>query len=212
MPSEWPVLLICLCVLFLTIIMVAYRRKYFLLIQSLFSPRFMSLLLREGKILEERVFIVTLVFDLLTFALAGQILFAHYAPSIFDKLPYMLLYAIIFVCLLVLYFSKFLSNIIYAFLFDYQNERYQLNLYKFIFITISAVSILPFLIITQFTGYFFIIYFYIPVLIVYFVAFIYRLMILNPKKINLFQFFVYFCTLEILPYLLVVKSLVMFYK
>lgn len=207
-PAVWPTILICLCVLLLTIMMVAYRRKVTLLVQSLFSQRFMSLLLREGKILEERVFIVSLIYDLLTFALALQLLIVHFFPNLLNHIPYIAVYGILFVGLIVLYFSKFLSNLIYSALFDYQDERYQMNLYKFIFLTVSAVFLLPFLIFAQFTGYFSLIYIFIPIFIVFFVFFLYRLIILNPRKINLFQFFIYFCTLEILPYLVLVKSLV----
>ena len=98
-----------------------------------------------------------------------------------------------FVGLIVLYFSKFLSNLIYSALFDYQDERYQMNLYKFIFLTVSAVFLLPFLIFAQFTGYFSLIYIFIPIFIVFFVFFLYRLIILNPRKMEFFLLFFYNC-------------------
>ena len=80
-----------------------------------------------------------------------------------------------------------------------------MSLYKFIFVTDAAILLFPFLILMQFTHHFFWIYCYIPLFLMLFVLYVYKLMKINPRQINLFNYFVYFCTLEILPYLLLAK-------
>lgn len=120
------------------------------------------------------------------------------------------MFGIIFAIMLALYFLTFTANIVYTGLFEHQKERYSLNLYKFIFLTNVAIVLFPFLVAYQATGYFVVLYAFIPVFLVLLGLFLYRIMKINPRNINLFQFFLYFCTLEVLPYLLLVKLLTKF--
>lgn len=208
-PAVWPVLILCV-VLFLLAIIMAFRRNWFVLIEkSLFSQRFYSLLLQDGKIFRKPIFILVIVCDILVFVSAFRFVAQHFEMGLFSRLREAAALGLLFAAIAVLYFFKLVINHLYAVLFDYQEEAYPMNLYKFAFITNAAVLLLPFLTVAQFSHIFPVIYAYIPVFIVLFIIYIYKLIVLNPKRINLFQFFIYFCTLEILPYPLLVKLIIM---
>lgn len=204
-PNNWAVGIICVLLLLATLLVVPFRRKLNLLLKSLFSQRHASLLMREGKILEERVFLFTVIFDLMTFAMGLMVICDHLLPDLVRKLTYIGLFFIFFFSLLALYFFKFFGNYVYTSLFDHTKERYQLNLSKFTFLTVAASVLYPFIIVVQFTGFFPILYGYIPVFFTFLAFFLMNLVKINPKSINLFHFFIYFCTLEILPYVILVK-------
>lgn len=209
-PSPWLTILICASLFLFTLIVVPFRRKLSLILRSLFSQRHFSLMVRESKILEERVFVFTLLFDLMVFASGILVLAQRYYEPIVTKLSEIGVFGIIFISLFILYVLKFFINYIYSVLFDHPKERYYINLYKFVFLTLSATTLFPILIVVTFTGCFPILYAYIPIFVVYVIVLLFKLLKINPKRINLFQFFLYFCTLEILPYVLLVKSVSMF--
>lgn len=167
-------------------------------------------MVRESKILEERVFVFTLLFDLMVFALGILLLARKYYVPIVAILSEIGVFGILFVVLLFLYFLKFFGNYIYSILFDHPKERYYINLYKFVFLTLAATTLYPILIVIYFTGCFPLLYVYIPIFVAYVIVLLYKLLKINPRHINLFQFFLYFCTLEILPYVLLVKFVSMF--
>lgn len=209
-PNSWAVIVLCALLFFLTISVVLFRRRLSYVFKSLYSQRFYSLLLRESKVLEDMMFPVVLLYDLLTVSLGTLMIVEHFYAHLVQKTTYFGMFGIIFAIMLALYFLTFTANIVYTGLFEHQKERYSLNLYKFIFLTNVAIVLFPFLIAYQATGYFVVLYAFIPVFLALWGLFLYRIMKINPRNINLFQFFLYFCTLEVLPYLLLVKLLTKF--
>lgn len=141
----------------------------------------------------------------MTFAFVVLVCVEAWAPKITETFTYMGTYGIAFVALLLMYTFKSWVNRAYTYLFDHHREYGDLHLYKFIFITSAAILLFPFLIVAQFSSKMVILVAYLPVFAVDFSLYFYKLMKINPRKINLFHFFIYFCTLEILPYLLLGK-------
>lgn len=209
-PNSWAVIVLCALLFFLTISVVLFRRRLSYVFKSLYSQRFYSLLLRESKVLEDMMFPVVLLYDLLTVSLGTLMIVEHFYAHLVLKTTYFGMFGIIFAIMLALYFLTFTANIVYTGLFEHQKERYSFNLYKFIFLTNVAIVLFPFLIAYQATGYFFVLYAFIPVFLALLGLFLYRIMKINPRNINLFHFFLYFCTLEVLPYLILVKLLTKF--
>ena len=203
--GPWPTILLCAALFLLTLLVVPFRRKFDLLFRSLYSQRHFSLMMREGKVLQERFFIFTLVFDIIVFALGVLTIMQHYDNTLALKMHVLLLFLILFAVMMALFWVKYLVNILYVNLFDHHKELYPMSLYKFIFVTDAAVLMFPFLALVQFTHHFYWFYCYIPLFLVLFALYVYKLLKINPSQINLFNFFVYFCTLEILPYLLLAK-------
>lgn len=203
--NDWSVAIVCAILLLLSLLIVPYRRKLSLSSRSLFSQRYFSLLFRECKILEEPVYYLALFGDFLIFGFGLLVLLEHYMPAYVNKITYMGAFGLMFGTVLLVFLIQTLVHFIYGKLFEHTKEIVALMSYRYMFLTDAAVILLPFLIVVQFTGNFPILYAYIPIFIVLFVFLVYKTMKINPGKINLFQFFIYFCTLEILPYVLLVK-------
>lgn len=204
-PENGVTIVLCALIFLMTISVVLFRRRLSNLIRSLYSQRFYSLLLRESKVLEEMTFPVTLLFDLLTIALGILLIIMHFNAPFVARMTFWGAYGVVFAVLALVYIIEFSANVVYTGLFDHQKERYSLNLYKFVFTTNVAMLLMPFLIVYHALGNFAVMYAFIPVFFVMLGLYLYRLMKINPRNINLFHFFLYFCTLEILPWLLLVK-------
>lgn len=203
--NDWPVAIVCAILLLLSLIIVPYRRKLSLVARSLFSQRYFSLLSRECKILEEPVFYLAMFGNFLVFGFGLLTLLEHFLPSFVNRVTYMGAYGLMFAVVVLLFLLKTLVHHLYGRLFEHPKELVSILSYRFMFLTDAAVALLPFLILVQFTGYFPLIHGYIPLYVGLFSFLVYKTMKINPGKINLFQFFVYFCTLEILPYVILVK-------
>ena len=204
-PENGVTIVLCALIFLMTICVVLFRRRLSNLIRSLYSQRFYSLLLRESKVLEEMTFPVTLLFDLLTIALGILLIIMHFNAPFVARMTFWGAYGVVLAVLALVYIIEFSANVVYTSLFDHQKERYSLNLYKFVFTTNVAMLLMPFLIVYHALGNFAVMYAFIPVFFVVLGLYLYRLMKINPRNINLFHFFLYFCTLEILPWLLLVK-------
>lgn len=206
-PNNWLTLLFCALLLLFTMILITFRRKLLLIFRALFSQRHLSIIQREGKLLEDRISPFVLLFDLLTIT-TGLVMFCTtYIPHAMSKLPFMAYIGIFFALLLAAYVLKLLCNELYANLFGKKKERAVINQYKFIFMTDFAAFLFPMLIIIQYTGLRALYYVITGVLFALLCVWFYRLIKINSTSRHRFHFFLYFCTLEILPWLVFLKIL-----
>ncbi len=206
-PNNWLTLIFCVLLLLFTMILITFRRKLLLLFRALFFQRHFSIIQREGKVLEDRISPFVLFFDLLTIT-TGLVMFCStYIPRAMSKLPFMAYIGIFFALLLAAYFLKLLCNELYANLFNKKKEQSAINQYKFIVMTDFAAAIFPLLIVIQYTGLNALYYVITGILAVLLSVWIYRLMKINSTGRHRFHFFLYFCTLEILPWLILLKVL-----
>ena len=206
-PNNWVTLVFCVLLLLLTVIFVTFRRKLFLVCRALFSQRHFSLVQREGKVLEDRSSFYLLIFNLLTIT-TGLVMFCGvYIPKAVSKFPFISNIGVVFGVLLTAYSLKLLCNELYASLYGRTKERVAINQYKFCMMTDVALLMFPMLIAIQFAQLHFL-YYVITVLFgILFVTWFYRVMKINFTAGRGFHFFLYFCTLEILPWLVGLKVL-----
>ena len=206
-PNNWLTLIFCVLLLLITMILLTFRRKLLLIFRALFSQRHFSIIQREGKVLEDRISPFVLFFDLLTIT-TGLVMFCTtYIPRAMSKLPFIAYIGIFFALLLAAYILKLLCNELYANLFGKKKERIAINQYKFIFMTDFATALFPMLILIQYTGLRPLYYVTTGLLVVLLSVWFYRLMKINSNSRHRFHFFLYFCTLEILPWLILLKVL-----
>ena len=206
-PNNGLTIVFCVLLMLITSILVTFRRKLMMIFRALFSQRHFSIIQREGKLLEDRMSPFVLLFDLLTIT-TGLVMFCTtYIPQPMSKLPFLAYIGIFFALLLVAYILKLLCNELYAKLFGRAKERTTVNQYKFVFMTDFAVVLFPLLIIIQYTRQLSVYYLITGLLAALFSVWLYRLMKINSNNIHRFHFFLYFCTLEILPWLIFLKVL-----
>jgi len=192
--------------LLITLSFVWHKRKALIMLRALFSARYLQQLLREGKIANERIFFYTILIYLV--ALPGLFLafFHFYFPEFTQTFPHpsrlygLLLVGMIAAMLLSQFFLWYFTDI-----FNYQEQRYLYTslkaLYRF-YNALFLACIIPVVWFAQIPELIFIVY--IPfLLVVFFTFFIHFLK--NINGVSLIHFFIYFCTFEILPYLLLIK-------
>jgi len=199
--------LILLIGLFLiTLSFVLYKRKALLMLRALFSKRYLQQLLREGKLLYERIY---LYFTLLHLFILPGLLLIFFQLCIYETkimLPQPLqFYAIIFTGYILLFFLARLILEFFTNIFNYQDQRLIYLTTKALFRFYNALLLMCFIPIMWYTRTYQIIYFvYLPLFVIIFFTFFIQFL-RNINGISRINFFIYFCSLEILPYLLLLK-------
>lgn len=206
-PDNPRIILFCALLFVLAVATAVFRRKLLVLLRSLYSKRFYSLLIRESKVLQEYIFPVVLGLDLAAITYGIFLILEHGGSRLPEIAGPYGTFGILLLALLLLYLFQMLANRIYASLFDHSKELQALNIYKFIFATNAGILLIPFLFVCSCLGNITVLYGYLAVLAVLVMLFLYRLLKINPRGINSFHFFLYFCTLEILPNLVFAKLL-----
>ena len=206
-PNSWITLIFCLLLFVFTMTFLTFRRKLTLIFRALFSQRHFSLLQREGKIIEDRRSIFVLAFDLITITTGLTMFCGTFIPQAVSKWPFIAYVGLFLAILVASYVFKLFCNEVYAFLFDRDKERMSVNQYKFIFMTDISVFLFPMLILTHYSGFHAVYYMIAVVFVTLFAVWIYRMLKINSMNGHRFHFFLYFCTLEILPWALFLKVL-----
>ena len=207
--SNWTILIILVELLLLTINAVVYRRNLVLSIQSLYSKRSFSQVSKEGKFFSDGMFIFSVPFLLLTWSLSLLQLCSYFFPSVFETLSYMQLFGLIAGFIAAFLLLKMFLNVFLFEFFDCSEKRYDFHVLNFSFLLNGSLALMLGQIVVQNTNFYSFYYFILLIFIGLYILKIYKSFILKSKRVNLFQFFMYFCTLEILPCLVLLKLLYM---
>ena len=205
--NNWATLLIVVALLLLSVNAVLYRRKLILSLQCLYSKRAFSQLSKEGKFFSEGSFMLSWPFVMIVFALSIKQISSRFIPVFDQQVDYMQFFGIACLVLFVLFLMKQIADFMLFNLFECQEERYNFHIVGFSFLLNSSLILFLTDIIVQYTNF---INFYLISLLIISILFavkIYKDFIFKSRRVNLFQFFMYFCTLEILPYALIAKLL-----
>ena len=113
-PNNWSVIVLCALLLLFTLLLTSFRNKLYLTLRALYSQRFYTQLLREGKIMHERVAIFTLLFDLMTLSFGALVCMERFTPKVVEAFSYIGMYGITLAVMTVLFLLKMLVNHIYT--------------------------------------------------------------------------------------------------
>jgi len=194
----------------ITLSFVSQKRKATLILRALFSTRYLQQLLREGKLANERIYLNSILLYLFAFSSLLITFFQFYSQA--HDVKYLLnpwlLYGIIFgVLALALLISGFLLKY-FTIIFNYQEQRHLFATIKTLLRFYNALVLLT---ITSISWYAYIpeliAFVYLPVFAVLYLIIIIRFL-RNISGVCRIHFFIYFCSLEILPYLLIAKLLI----
>lgn len=206
--NHYLTLVLCVILLLFTLIIITERRKLLLILRTLFSHRSYALIQREGTLLKDKPTALVLSFDMLTISTFLTMFLSANMPDVLSKIPFIAIVGIFFAVLMVAYFFKYVCYLVYTYMFDRKKDRQQIYQYKFIFLTDLSIAIFPFLILLGYTDFFDFFYVIFAILLILFAAWVYRLLKINLNDGKIFNFFLYFCTLEILPWLILLKATV----
>jgi len=204
--SDWATFFLTLSFILLAVNVTSNRRTFRPILQALFVPRVRSQFFRETKLYNEWVYAIGMLYNALI-----QGLFLFYLAILFlpatTSLSFPILYLICFGIFLVDHYFKFLNSSFLGRLFGCESEVLSFNHSKFFYVSTNSVVLLPILAVSIYLGRPALLFIYLPFFIVTYVMMLYRTLTIKKSTLSFFQFFLYFCTLEILPYLVFLKML-----
>lgn len=197
----------CVVLVFMALLFALYRKEARQFAQGLFASRVSAQVLRDGGLLRQRLVLVLfpcvlLVQSLLVYYLTYTFVFHGAMP--FHALPFFGMSVGLCCADIAL---KFCASSFFAYMFDFsKNERIEYLLHKAFYLTDITLALFPLLLLAVYMERPYVLFGYMLLFLVFHIAMFVRLAMLNYRKGNLFQFFLYFCTVEILPYLIVLKT------
>ena len=197
----------CVVLVLMALCATFYRKELRQLLQGLFASRISAQVIRDGAVLRERI--VLLLLPCIVFV---QSLFLYYIiykyclPADFHISSLLVFFVSLGLFVLDVVF-KSLAFRFFSFMFDYdKNDKMEYLLQKLFYLTDITLLLFPLLIAVVYLNLPKILWGYLLLFLVVYSAMFVRLFMLNRKKGNSFQFFLYFCTVEILPYIIVLKT------
>jgi hypothetical protein len=204
---DWIFLLFLIAFGLLAWIQASYSKRLRQILLAPYSKRFLNQLVRDGNIIKERISVALLIVYVIGISLLlyeMNILLLHHTGVPVSGLP---LFLWIVVGLLAYWFVKLLMVFSLGIIFrTYQATReYILNI--FILIFVSGIILLPLLVLTVYLESTFLLYICLFFFVLLFIfRFIRGFFIgISVSRFSYMLLFVYLCSLEILPVILVAK-------
>ena len=208
--NNWATLLMVAALLLLTVNAVVYRRKFLLSLRCLYSNRAFSQLSKEGKLFSEGSSVFSVPFILLTISLCIKQLCSNYFCMPDETMSYMRFFGLVSAGVAIFFLLRLIIDFVLFEVFDCPGERYGFHIMGFSFwLNISLVLLLT-EVMVQYTKNYVFYLFTLLIISGLFLLKLYKNYVFKSSRVNLFQFFMYFCTLEILPYALIVKLLFLY--
>lgn len=203
--------LLAVALVLLAVLCTFYRKELKQLVQVLFVPHLVFQILRETTMVRRRVLVLLFPIIASMQALLLYVLCTLSVPALPKLLHVLPLLGICFGGVLIDFVFKILNINIFTRVFDYsKTERHVCELQKLAYLTLNSLFLLPVFVAYLYTGYWSLLIVYALFFSGTYLTMAYRLFQLNFQKQNSFQFFLYFCTVEILPYLILLKTVLSF--
>jgi hypothetical protein len=209
-PTDWITIVLLMCLVIFTWIQVLYPKRLSQIFRACAQPHFLNQLEREGNLFKERIrlglgFIYFSCSSIFLFLLSKEF---GLAPTGMSSYFFTLL---IFTGLLLFEAAKTVAVYMLGIIFNTSENARQYQLNTMIFNHIIGLSLIPIITMAFYWNNSIIIFIgiiFISLLILYR---IFRGILtgLSGNKYNLFYLFLYLCTLEILPLLLLSKALIL---
>ena len=207
--ADIATIVFCIALLVLAVNVTFNRRVFKSTLQALFVPRVRSQFFRDSKLYNEWAFAFGVFFNTLVQSLLLFYLLVTLLPTVVSAINLRLLYTLCFGATLFDFFVKFGNSTLLGKLFECSSDAAIFNHSKFFYLSDSSIILLPILAATIYLGRPAILFAYLLFFIATYSMMIIRTLTLKSSALSLFQFFLYFCTLEILPYLVILKLLAM---
>lgn len=205
--SDIATFVFCLALIVLAVNVTNNRRDFKATLQALFVPRVRSQFFRESKLYNEWCFYLGTFFNVLIQSLLVFYLLVTLLPSLAGAIHLKLLYTICFGAVLFDFFIKLGNSTLLGQLFECGSDAAIFNHSKFFYYSDNSIVLLPILATAIYLGTPAILFAYLPFFVATYSMMLIRTLTLKSSALSLFQFFLYFCTLEILPYLIILKML-----
>lgn len=213
--SAWIVAVILFIFILVTWVKIISEKRFIQIFKCLFSPRLTSQLTREGLLFSQRGSIELFVAFVFSTSLLIFLTCDYFMPGFTENYG-LLGFVKITLSVSGLYLGKYIILKILGSVFNVSNEIGDYITNVFVFNEILGIVFLPLLVIIAFNQ-FFDIYIIDLAIIIFILFYIYRLlrgMMIGTKnlKFSKFYLFLYLCTLEILPLIVIIKMTFRFFE
>ena len=178
------------------------------MLRALFSARYLQQLFREGKLSNERIYLYPILLFFLGLPSLVLVFIQFYVPEWLATYSPLQIYGMACGGVMATFLISRLFLWYFTAIFNYQEQRYLYTSMKAIYRFYNALFLI---IIIPMVWYVrvpeFIFYVYIPFFLVIFFAFFIGFL-RSINGVSRIHFFIYFCSLEILPYLILIKLLI----
>jgi hypothetical protein len=205
--DSWIIIPFFIVFLLLIYITTNFYKRSLQAIRAPFSKRGMSQLERDGNIFKETIqypiyLIEISIMSILLFQIIN--LFLKNTQTDYSSIDIFWLSVLSYFTFILL---KNLILKILAYVFEVQEETYFYRVVGFLLLGISSIAILPFLLAYQYTGGIYFLHISVSILALTMVYKVIRGFQIWSKRYNYLKIFAYLCTVEILPYLLIAKTI-----
>ncbi len=207
--KDWITILFIISVLIYAWINFIYRKRLKQIFKAFFTGRFVNQLTREGNLLRERLALPLAIIFFITISLYTYYIIFFSGFGNLHKSIDSINYIYIFGAFIIAWSIKVVGVKFIGYLFkivDFTNDYLLVN---YIINFITGILILPFMISAVYLESKVIIILISVILTGIFFFWIFRGLFigLSNPKISLFYYFLYLCTVEILPFIIVLKSI-----
>jgi hypothetical protein len=205
--TDWITLHLIVIMIVLAWINVFFAKRLKQIFRSIYSNRHMNILLREGNLFTERISIGATIIYLISFSLfIYQIISVSVAPGFFSLSGYKLFAAIIMIVLAV-FIAKNMAITLIGKIFRNHLLLTDFLLMNFIFNVNIGIWLLPFIVLSVFIPSIEALWFGLVFLLIMYIFKLFRQFFtgLSYSNFSLLNRFLYLCTLEIAPFLVLIK-------
>ncbi len=209
---DWIFFTLLFCLLSMVLINFTNRKRVAALVKSFMVPHFTNQLIRDGSIQKEFFTYPMLLIYFISmglFAFRFLIHFFNFEPSMLNGFKIL---GVVFM----FYMAKYVFSVILGSIFKTKKETFEYTTNTFIFSIVTGIFLVPMVfLIYYFNASLSSLFLYITLLIMMLIS-VYRsfrgfLIGLNSERYHLYYLFLYLCTVEVLPLLISVKLLMMYY-
>lgn len=205
--TDWASAFLIACFVLLAFAKVFYNKRLEQIFFSFFSSRFQNMMERDGHIFKDRISIPLFFVYTISFSLFINQSLWYFFPDFQFPLEKNQLFFLIWVAIMVLGLVKILLMLLYGLIFKSYYIRSEVIVTNFVFNIVFGILLLPILMLAIFIPSSFLLYlgFFFWLFALVYKA-LRQFIIRNPNtKFSLFNRFVYLCTFEIAPALVIIK-------
>jgi hypothetical protein len=206
--ADWIIGMIILCLMIVAIIQASVPRRLQQVFRSVALPYYVNQLEREGNLLSERMSLALLFVYFTSLSLLLYKVAVILSPELLQQVHGIMLFLAIFVVCMALYLLKTATVTLIGNVFKTTRNAHEYLVNNMIFNIVTGLLLLPavtFSIYIDKSVYLWIAISVVSILLIY--RFIRSFMIgLSNTQYSIFYLFLYLCTLEILPLILLLKT------
>jgi hypothetical protein len=205
----WTSILIMSCFLLFALAQYGYSKRMQQIFKAFFTKRFFIQFSRDSGIFTERVSLFLFSSYILALSLFVFNLYKYYFSIPPFALLSSLIYIKVFSIVILFYLIKMVLLNIGRYIFKANNETSDYVLILYLFGQVTGVCLLPVIILTTYFDNKIILYSGFIIILILFLVRLFRSAIISlaKSKVSIYYIFLYLCTLEILPLVLLVKIL-----